>query len=209
MASPGIDVFVSYKREDRDRITPLIARLRDSGLNTWWDLDIPGGSGWRPEIRKCLDNAKCVVVVWSEQAVAPDAEFVHDQASVGHKRGVLLRIRIDHVAPPLRFGQVQCLDLVGWTGDPDDVRVTNVADAAPARAACSPPPPPLTLVSTSLSGLRSQVGHEAGDPGRLSRNKAAVSGVSAAVTAGEDKTSPGAGARDAGAPSRPVLIASE
>lgn len=144
MVTPAIDAFVSYKREDRDRIAPLIAHLRESGLNVWWDVDIPGGSSWRPQIRQFLDDAKCIVVLWSERSVSPDAEFVHDEASVGHKRGVLLPIRIDDVSPPLGFGQVQCLDLVGWTGDSQDVRVAHVVDAVRARAAGSPAPPPPT-----------------------------------------------------------------
>ena len=34
---PGHDVFVSYKREDRPKVTPFVTRLMGGGLQVWWD----------------------------------------------------------------------------------------------------------------------------------------------------------------------------
>jgi hypothetical protein len=43
-ATPSIDVFLSYKREDRARVQLILDGLRQAGLRVWWDLDIPGGA---------------------------------------------------------------------------------------------------------------------------------------------------------------------
>jgi len=110
------DVFISYKREDRDRVQPLVDALTAEGLSVWWDVGIEGGAAWRQSIQAALDGAKCVIVVWSALSVGLDGEFVHDEASRAKRRGVYLPVSIDEVAPPLGFGQVQTLPLVGWKG---------------------------------------------------------------------------------------------
>ena len=146
MADGTIDVFVSYKREDRPRIAPLVDRLRAAGFRVWWDADIPGGAAWRPEIIRHLDAASCVIAVWSELAVSPAGEFVVEEASRARQRGVLLPIAIDAVDPPIGFGQLQTLDLIGWTGDEHDQRFADVVrasrsiiDGGPGPAPSKPP----------------------------------------------------------------------
>lgn len=110
------DVFISYKREDFDRVQPLAESLTAEGFTTWWDVQIPGGAAWRQAIEQELDRARCVVVVWSARSVESAGEFVQDEASHARKRGVYLPIRIDPVPPPLGFRQIQVLSLVGWDG---------------------------------------------------------------------------------------------
>lgn len=38
------DVLVSYKREDRARVAPIVDGLAGAGLSIWWDKAIPGGA---------------------------------------------------------------------------------------------------------------------------------------------------------------------
>ena len=140
MATAAMDVFVSYTREDRQRVAPLVESLRASGLSVWWDADIPGGATWREEIRRHLDVAKCVIVVWSERSVSPAGEFVQDEAQRAKQRGVLLPVIIDAVTPPLGFGQTQALALTEWRGDRRDARFLDVERAAKAVVAKGPRP---------------------------------------------------------------------
>ena len=156
------DVFVSYKREDRHRVEPLVTCLRGAGLDVWWDADIPGGSTWRAEILSHLHGARCVVVVWSDASVSADGDFVHEEATHAKRRGLLLPVAIDAVTPPLGFGQIQSLDLTGWTGDSDDVRVANVIAAARARVVGGPLPPPVAPVPTCVA-RRGRNGPRAGN----------------------------------------------
>src|SRR5215203_2857177 len=117
------DVFVSYKREDRARVAPLVESLETAGLSVWWDRDIPGGANWRQTLLTHLDAARCVVVIWSTSSVSAAGEFVQEEADRARSRHVLLPIRFDDVTEPLGFGYAQSLDLTQWDGRADDPRV--------------------------------------------------------------------------------------
>lgn len=120
---PGVavaDVFISYKAEDRARLAPLVAALEGGGLSVWWDADIAGGDHWRETIERELDSATCVIVAWSKRSVGPEGRFVRDEASRAQRRGAYLPIRLDRVEPPLGFGEIQAMSLIGWDGSPHD-----------------------------------------------------------------------------------------
>lgn len=121
-----VDVFVSYKAEDRTRIAPLIQALETDGLSVWWDAHIGGGDAWREAILRNLENSKCVLVIWSRRSVGPKGEFVRDEASRALRRRAYFPIRIDKVDPPLGFGETQALDLTGWRGDRADAHYQAV-----------------------------------------------------------------------------------
>jgi hypothetical protein len=59
------DVFISYASEDRDRVREIVAALESSGWIIWWDRRIDAGSAYDREIERAIDEAKCIVVVWS------------------------------------------------------------------------------------------------------------------------------------------------
>lgn len=136
------DVFISYKREDGPRVAPIAEGLRQMGLSVWMDDQIPGGASWRQKIHERLEAARCVIVVWSELSVGPAGGFVHDEAARASGRGILLPVRIDAVSPPIGFGEIQALDLVGWRGKTRDPRFRDVVAAAKAMAAGEPRPRP-------------------------------------------------------------------
>jgi TolB-like protein len=124
------DVFVSYKREDRSRVRPLVDALTAEGLSVWWDVGIEGGAAWRESIQQALDEARCVIVVWTLSSVGAAGEFVHDEAGAAKSRGVYLPVVIDDVLPPLGFRQVQALSLVGWRGRRVDHRFRELVATA-------------------------------------------------------------------------------
>jgi hypothetical protein len=129
------DVFVSYKREDEQRVASIVNGLTGGGFSVWWDRAIPGGESWRQTIVEQLDSACCVIVVWSDRSVGSSGGFVQDEAARAKSRGVLIPIRIDPVDPPLGFGDLQTLDLVGWRGQPRDRRFQDIV--ATVRAVAS------------------------------------------------------------------------
>jgi serine/threonine-protein kinase len=134
------DVFVSYKAEDRERVRPLVDALAADGLSVWWDAHISAGGAWRDEIERELAGARCVLVVWSRRSVGPEGGFVRDEASRALKRGAYLPVLIDTVEPPLGFGELQGLPLIGWRGDRADPRYAAVRDAVGAVVAGNPRP---------------------------------------------------------------------
>ena len=123
------DVFVSYKAEDRRRVKPLVEALEADGYSVWWDAQIGGGAQWRHMIEAELNAAKCVIVVWSKRAVAPEGTFVQDEATRAQERHVYVPVLIDKVHLPLGFGEMQALPLSGWKGDRADPHYQSLLSA--------------------------------------------------------------------------------
>jgi hypothetical protein len=134
-------VMVSYKREDEPRVAVLVRALRANGLEVWWDQGLPGGEAWRENIQAALDQAGCVVVVWSLGSTGPDGGFVRDEATRAKMRDILVPVAIDNVMPPLGFGELQAIDLKRWKGNPKDPFLIDLVDACRAKMAGKPVPP--------------------------------------------------------------------
>lgn len=111
------DIFISYAREDRDRVRRIAEELARRGLDVWWDPRLRGGQDYRDAIESALKAARCVVVAWSRHSV--DSDFVIDEAERGKQRGILLPVFLDEgISPPLGFGGTHAKDLSGWLADP-------------------------------------------------------------------------------------------
>jgi hypothetical protein len=65
------DIFISYARPDRPRAELLARHLEAQGWTVWWDWKIPAGKTFRQVIQTALDEARCVVVLWSAQSINP------------------------------------------------------------------------------------------------------------------------------------------
>lgn len=102
-------VFLSYSREDLDRIRPLAAALEKAGHHVWWDRHIAGGEEFAGAIEQALAAADVVVVVWSSTSVK--SAWVRDEAAAGRDSGRLIPVTLDGCQPPLGFRQYQTIDL--------------------------------------------------------------------------------------------------
>jgi hypothetical protein len=109
------DIFISYAREDRDRVKILADGLAAQGWSVWWDSEIPSGRRFSQAIEEALTTARCVVVVWSNSSIC--SHWVIDEASYGRDRDILVPVLIDRVIPPLGFRQIQSADLTNWNGE--------------------------------------------------------------------------------------------
>jgi adenylate cyclase len=107
-----VDIFVSYATEDRHRIEPLVDLFERQGWSVWWDRELFAGPSFEEKIQEALDDAKCVVVAWSERSVK--SPWCRDEAQEGLQRGALVPLRIDDVRPPLGFRSSQTASLIGW-----------------------------------------------------------------------------------------------
>ncbi len=108
------DIFLSYKSEDRARAKIFTEALEQQGYSVWWDRVIPPGKTFDKVIEEKLKEAKCVVVLWSQQSVFSD--WVKIEASIGAKRRILVPVLIDNVEIPLEFSRIQAAQLVDWDG---------------------------------------------------------------------------------------------
>ena len=140
------DIFISYAREDLERVRPIVRFIEDSGWSVFWDRTIPPGMTWRKYIGKALDEAKCVIVIWSFSSVK--SEFVQEEADDGREQNILIPIRIDDVRPPLGFRAIQHEDLSDWKGEANHRRVKSLVKAIEDIAG---KPKPKLFVSTVQS----------------------------------------------------------
>jgi len=134
------DVFISYKREDEGRVAPLVRALEAAGLTAWWDRGLPGGESWRHNIETALNDARCVVVIWSSLSVGAAGHFVRDEAAHAMARGVLVPVMIEAVQPPLGFRELQAIDLTRWNGRAGDPFFGDLIAAIRAKLDGRPAP---------------------------------------------------------------------
>ncbi|MCY7397791.1 MAG: toll/interleukin-1 receptor domain-containing protein, partial [Sphingomonas bacterium] len=111
-----LPLFLSYARPDRAVAEQLAERLEQAGHTVWWDALIEGGANFSSSIRKALDAADVVIVLWSDSAI--ESDWVRDEAAQGRDRHRLVPLSIDGSQPPLGFRQYQVIDLSHWRGDP-------------------------------------------------------------------------------------------
>jgi tetratricopeptide (TPR) repeat protein len=104
-----VDVFVSYSSQDRDRVRGLVGEIEAVGYSVWWDREIGAGATFDREIEKHIDEAHCIVVVWSKNSV--ESEWVRTEANEGLVRGNLVPVAIEAVKPPLAFRMLQTIDI--------------------------------------------------------------------------------------------------
>ena len=111
----GHDIFISYASVDRERARTLAGLFATQGWKLWWDPEIPPGEPFDRVIKRALDAARVVVVLWSRTSV--ESDWVLAEADEGRKRQALVPILLDAVDIPLGFRRLQAANLVGWSGD--------------------------------------------------------------------------------------------
>jgi adenylate cyclase len=110
------DVFVSYARNDRARVVPLVAAIEAEGWTVWWDPDIAAGQEFDRRIGAELKAACAVLVVWTPRSV--ESRWVRGEARDGAERDILVPVRFDNAELPIDVRALHTTDLDGWQGDP-------------------------------------------------------------------------------------------
>jgi len=105
-------VFISYAREDRSRVEPLVRILEAQGYSVWWDRELVPGASFEKVIDKAITDARCVIVVWSQGSV--DSEWVQAEAGDGLERGILVPVMVDAVRVPISFRRKHAAQLLEW-----------------------------------------------------------------------------------------------
>lgn len=111
-----MDIFISYSRSDRDRVTHIAKGLEQAGYTVWWDRHIKPGQDFGQVIEDAINAAKAVVVVWSKHSVR--SNWVRDEAQFGVQHDRLVPVMIDPVNTPLGFGRIHAAELFDGEADP-------------------------------------------------------------------------------------------
>ncbi|MEO0990837.1 MAG: TIR domain-containing protein [Pseudomonadota bacterium] len=84
-AMAEIDVFISYKREERDLADTVARALKDAGYVAVTDLNIQKGTDFGEAIDRMIREAKVVVVLWTHASVA--SPWVRKEAEEAEQQG--------------------------------------------------------------------------------------------------------------------------
>ena len=121
------DIFLSYAREDRERVVPIAQELEKLGWSVFWDKKTPPGKPWRIYLKERLDESSCVLVVWSPDSIT--SNWVHAEAGEADKRNILIPLLLDAVEQPFGFGHIQAADLSNWKKNSADPEFQLLIDA--------------------------------------------------------------------------------
>ncbi len=102
------DVFISYSRTDRPRISKIAQRLRDLGYGVWWDRDILPGTDFADAINRELDQARVVLVAWSGNTHQSIWVFAESLSGLETKR--LVQICLEPIKLKIPFNAVHFAD---------------------------------------------------------------------------------------------------
>jgi hypothetical protein len=108
------DIFISYGSADRATAQNYADALESFGWSVWWDREIPLGKAFDQVIEEELNAARCVIVLWSRDAVG--SRWVKTEAAAAADRERLIPVLIEDVAIP--SVQIQTAMLIHWQGDP-------------------------------------------------------------------------------------------
>lgn len=143
-------VFLSYSRQDTERVIPLVDALESDGIEVWWDIEIPPGKRFVDVIYKHLHSCDYIIVVWSKSSVR--SSWVHREAEEGLQRKVLLPTLFDEVGLPFLFKDLHTCLFQNWAGDKNDQDYQNLlaainTDSTTDNANHSAPPRPQPFMS--------------------------------------------------------------
>lgn len=123
------DIFLSYSREDKERIRSLVEKLEHRGWSVWWDGELVPGEKFESVIRGQIQASKCVIVIWSKSSV--ESVWVKREAKEGYDLGKLIPAMIDDVDPPWGISDLDAAKLFPWpkaTGNEEFGRFLNAVE---------------------------------------------------------------------------------
>jgi adenylate cyclase len=116
------DVFISYSRQDTDKVLALTEKLRASGVAVWMDVGgIDAATMWSEEIVNALDRAKVLLLM-----VTPAAVGSHNVAKevvlTSERKGHILPVHLEPTQIPagLKYQLAGIQHIEYFQGDPEE-----------------------------------------------------------------------------------------
>jgi adenylate cyclase len=140
LAQPA-DVFISYSREDKDRVLALASKLRAAGVSLWIDQgSIDGATLWGEEIVNALDNAK-VLLLAVTAAAARSHNVAKEVVLFSERKGHILPVHLEQTTIPasLKYPLAGIQHVEYFQGDADENLKTILRSLERAGATISAP----------------------------------------------------------------------
>lgn len=120
-------IFISYSSKDRSKTKALATAFETKGWKVWWDKNITPGKAFDRAIGKALDEAHCIVVLWSPNSV--ESDWVLEEAYEGLERNILIPVLISPTRLPFGYRRVQYVELTKWKGNAKSADVHKLMEA--------------------------------------------------------------------------------
>ncbi len=142
-------IFLSYSSKDKSKTKKLATIFEKQGWKVWWDKNIPPGAAFDRAIGKALDQANCIVVLWSPNSVK--SSWVLEETYEGRERGILIPALIETTRLPFGYRTIQYVDLSKWKGSSKDAILQKLLERVAAMQ-----PIPLPVKSNNKKSARSR-----------------------------------------------------
>src|SRR5687767_1454069 len=121
MAEPE-DVFVSYSRQDNEKVQALTSKLRSAGVRLWMDVrNIDGAAMWGEEIVNAVAKSKVLLLLVSKTSVTSQ-NVVKEVLLASERKGHILPVDLEPTEIPgsLKYALAGIQHIEYFRGDPDD-----------------------------------------------------------------------------------------
>lgn len=91
-------IFISYSRADKTRAIMLAGVLATRGYDVWFDQALTRGESFRDEITRKLDEADCVIALWTQRSL--QSQWVMAEAQRAAEQNKLISVTIQDLIAP-------------------------------------------------------------------------------------------------------------
>jgi len=114
-AARSARAFLSFKREERDRVRAIASALEAKRHKVWWDpqLQPQDVSYQRQSKRESAEAQACIVAL---SIVSVESDFVISEAEMARAQKKLVCVLLDHDCAPPPLNTMQRVDLPDWQG---------------------------------------------------------------------------------------------
>lgn len=125
--------FISYSREDADRVYPILKQLSKNGYRIWYDLHIEGGKKWPETIAEWLIHENCTKFVIFISQKSLESEYVQDEVYLAReqkKSCIVIYLEAVEMTPAMKLllGRWQSID---WYNKEEEVFLQLLMKAMP------------------------------------------------------------------------------
>ena len=141
MAEPE-DVFVSYSRQDNDKVQALTSKLRSAGVRLWMDVrNIDGAAMWGEEIVNAVAKSKVLLLLVSKTSVTSQ-NVVKEVLLASEHKGHILPVDLEPTEIPgsLRYALAGIQHIEYFRGDPDEAMKSVLRSLERLGVAIGPEP---------------------------------------------------------------------
>jgi TolB-like protein/Flp pilus assembly protein TadD len=136
------DVFISYSREDKDRVLELAGQLRAAGVSLWIDQGgIDGAAMWGEAIVHAIENAKVMLLMVTEASVRSH-NVAKEVVLTSERKGHILPVMLEPttIPPSLKYPLAGIQQIEYFQGSADENLKAILRSLQKLGIEAAPPP---------------------------------------------------------------------